>query len=416
MSVVASNIIVGWPSTAASIPSGWSRETSLDSKYIRGAATSADGGGTGGASTHDHTSPSHTPTQNSHTHQFYAVGNDASTYILSGTFGGTAADLLHGHSAKASLATTPTNNGVAITVNSTSNDLAYLEVIWIKSNGTPTAFPNGCVAFFTSDTLPTNWSRINGDKYLKGAAASGDGGGTGGANTHTHTSPEHTHTQNSHQHNPTASLTANIASPDGTGTDTTSSTSHIHGVGLTGATATNQGVTTTIDSANHEPVYTKLNTIQSSADTFPDDIIALWIGTVASIPTDWERYTTMDGKFCKGAAANGESASSTGGSATHSHTASNCQPTQNSHTHGNTNPGGGASTTSAPGTSSFFATPGHTHTWTVDAATGTNNAASVTIDSNSSESAYPSYVTALFIHWTGTAVSVVPRSFGIVMG
>src|SRR5689334_4283668 len=169
---VPANICVAWPSTVASIPAGWSRETTLDSRYILGAAAGADADLTTdrGSTTHTHTSPSHTPTQNSHTHAFQATG-DADTSIVTGTIGGVAADVIHRHDPVNSDPTTATNNGIAITVDATSNDLAYVEVIWIKSDGTPTVLPSGCVAFFASDSLPAGWSRVHGDRYLKGATA-----------------------------------------------------------------------------------------------------------------------------------------------------------------------------------------------------------------------------------------------------
>jgi len=399
---IPANICIAWPSTAASIPAGWTRETALDARYILGAAAGADTdlSTDRGNTTHTHTSPSHTPTQNSHVHNFYAAGGDASTTIFSGTVGGTASDAAHGHNNKNSNATTGTNNGVAITVNATSNDLAYLEVIWLKSDGSPLKFPSGCVAFFASDALPTNWSRINGDKYLKGAAAASDGGGTGGSNTHAHTSPAHTHTQNFHTHAAIASATGNLGTPDGAGIDVTSTTGHTHQVGGQATTPTNQSVTTTINSGSHEPPFTKLNVIQSSADSLPDQIIALWLDTNASIPTDWARYTAMDSRWLKGAAADGESTVTTGGSATHSHTASDCQPIQNPHTHLATDGGAVGTTSSAPGFSAFYATPGHTHAWTIDNATATNNAVGVTINACSSGDAYPKHRTVIYVQFT----------------
>src|SRR3972149_812006 len=59
MPTIAADIIVIWPSTAASIPAGWSRETALDTLYPKGTPDATDPGGTGGANTHSHTTQNH---------------------------------------------------------------------------------------------------------------------------------------------------------------------------------------------------------------------------------------------------------------------------------------------------------------------------------------------------------------------
>ena len=418
MATIASGIICAWPSTAATIPSGWTRETGLDAKYIQGAAAGADADlvSSFGAANHNHTSPSHTPVQNSHTHTFSAATHTPSLRPnLSEDIREPAGT--HGHNAVTSASATATNNGIAITVDSTSNDPAFKAVIWIKSDGTPTGFPVNSYGFFASDTLPTLWTRVQGNTYLKGAAADGDGGGTGGLNTHTHTSPAHTHTQNAHSHASTSSSGPNTGAPfiDAfTQTQSYANETHTHPVTLSNQTATNQSVTTTIDSANHEPVFKKLNIINNgnAGVDFPDQIIALWGGTNASIPTDWARFTSMDGNFVKGANADGESNVTTGGSTTHTHTASNCQPTQDAHNH-TTSVGSVSGTIAATGQLSFKggargAVNTHTHTWTVNNTTATNQSISVTIDANSSESAYPVYGKVIFIQWTEPSLAVFP--------
>src|SRR5438876_12451857 len=134
MATIPSGILVAWPSTAASIPSGWTRETQLDGKYIQGAPAAGDADFTArGNATQAHTSPPHKPIQNSHTHSVSA-GSASGTVNPSFDIGDDfAAVRTHTHAGAASAATTATNNGVAITVNTTSNDLAYKKVIWIKS-------------------------------------------------------------------------------------------------------------------------------------------------------------------------------------------------------------------------------------------------------------------------------------------
>jgi hypothetical protein len=74
VATIASGIIIPWPSTNASIPSGWTRETALDDLYVQGAATGGDSdlSTARGSSTHTHTTTDHTHTQNAHNHTFSA--------------------------------------------------------------------------------------------------------------------------------------------------------------------------------------------------------------------------------------------------------------------------------------------------------------------------------------------------------
>ena len=401
---VPANICVAWPGTAASIPAGWSRETSLDARYILGAATatSTDLATDRGNLTHIHTSPSHTPIQDAHTHDFHELGGTANPTILGGGVGGNGASTNHGHNDATSNATTAVNNGVAITVDPTSNDLAYTEVIWIKSDGSPTTLPSGCYAFFESDSLPSGWSRVKGDRYLKGAAAASNPAADGGSNTHTHTSPAHTHTQVSHSHTGTSGAPDISQILKGTTPQSTSSLGHTHAVTLIAAAATNQAVTTTINSGNAEPPFKKLNIILSSSPDLPSNIIVLWLSTHASIPSGWSRYTAMDSKWLKGAASNGESGVTTGGSSQHNHTAANCQPTQDAHTHSITD-AASAATTGLGGASDSWIAVSHRHNaWEDYGAVATNQAIAVTIDQCTADAALPKHRTVIYIQFASS--------------
>lgn len=415
MAVVPSGVIFAWPGTNATIPIGWTRETSLDGYYIQGAPTlsDADLSTVRGNATHTHTSPAHTPTQNSHTHNFSTTSGSGTVSGGADTPAYSVPQNKHGHASTTSNAATAVNNSVAITVDAATNSLPYVEVIFIKSSGTPTGVPNTAYGLFKNDSLPTSWTRVHGNRYLKGAAAGGDGGATGGSDSHSHTSPPHTHTQVAHSHSSKTSNNSTDLSKTievGIGAPTVMDT-HNHSVSLANTTATNQSVTTTINSSNHEPVYIKLNLISNGTGgaDLPDQIIGIWGSTEASIPTDWARFSDADGQFIKHANANGESGS-TGGATTHTHTASDCQPIQNSHTH-TASAGSGTPTVT---TNLGFALinncspTSHTHTWTITSTTATNNAVAVTIDTSASEAAYPEYKRVLFIQYTAPPVTDAP--------
>ncbi len=404
---VAANICVAWPSTAASIPSGWSRETSLDSRYILGAGSGADTDLTTdrGASSHIHTSPSHTPIQDSHTHDVSTVVGTG-TVIVSGTVAGSASDPNHTHPAVTSNAELGVNNGVAITVDATSNELAYTEVIWIKSNGTPAFLPAGCYAFFESDSLPSGWSRVKVDRYLKGAVGTNPAA-DGGSNTHSHTSPAHTHTQNAHNHGTLTSAPGDTGLVGrGAGADTPSSVGHTHSLTVNSTSATNQSTTTTIDAGDSEPPFTKVNIVEASSPSLPDNIICLWLGTNAAIPANWTRYTPLDSRWLKG--ANLGEFGTTGGGTQHSHNASDCQPIQDSHTHTITD-NGATSSSSEPGAANTFSAGGHQHSpWDVTTVTATNQAATVTINNCSVDAALPKHRTVIYVYFTSTIPPVTP--------
>ena len=174
---IASGVIVLWPSTNASIPTGWARETALDGYYIQGAAAggNADLVTIRGNATHTHTSTPHTPIQNSHTHNVSAGSGTPLTANIADLPSFSVARGTHTHTSKANAATTATNNAITITIDPFTNSLAYIQAIFIKSNGTPIGIPNGACTYFGSDVLPGAWSRVNGDMYAVAPSAGADG-------------------------------------------------------------------------------------------------------------------------------------------------------------------------------------------------------------------------------------------------
>lgn len=69
MAKVALDVILIWAGTHASIPSGYVRETTLDSKYPKGTADATNPATTGGNATHSHSATAnHSHTEANHVH------------------------------------------------------------------------------------------------------------------------------------------------------------------------------------------------------------------------------------------------------------------------------------------------------------------------------------------------------------
>ena len=342
---IPSGVIVGWPSTAASIPSGWTRETTLDARFTKGTAAAVDPAVNGGSATHVHTSPTHTHSVGSHTHTGAVSGAPNYSVGIDGTAGNSISLDTHGHTSPTTGADTGTSGTNGSSWGSTSSDPANYVVIWIKSDGTPVGIPANAVAFWNNATLPPSWTQpVSGkNAFLKGAAAAGDGGGTGGGGSHTHTDTAHLHTVGSHAaHTSGTSGGPSVTDISGSGGNSASNTTHTHSTSIS-ASAANTGSTASAATAGttHEPEWYKLVIVSNGtgADSAPTNIIAGWLGTLASIPAGWVlcdgTLGTPDlrGKFIKGVDATSE-IGNTGGTAGHDHT----DPAGHTHTTAHTHP------------------------------------------------------------------------------
>ncbi len=148
------NIDAGMVTLFTSTPSGWTRFSALDSKFARGASTY---GGTGGATTHTHT-----------TTGGYTTGGSGTRNDSPGGDNGAGE---HTHT---------TANGSTDSGNSVP---PYLDMIYAAKDTTGYAI-SGLISMTTS-APPLGWTRYTAldNLFPRGAATQG---GTGGAATHTH--------------------------------------------------------------------------------------------------------------------------------------------------------------------------------------------------------------------------------------
>jgi hypothetical protein len=414
MPAVASGIIILWPGTVASIPTGWSRETSLDGRYPRGAPASTNPGGTGGALTHSHTTTGHVHTT-AHTHTVpNTTGSAGSSTRDTGTTNPPAA-----HTHASNPATVDPSTTLASDTPSTdtiNHEPAYFEVLFLRSDGTPQGFPSLSLAVWNNVSgAPSGWGLCDGaagrpdlrGRFLKGAATSGNGGGTGGAATHTHALASHAHGgtfAHVHPAGVSSQRSEALVAGDISGTAALVATAtHTHALTFGSTSPVVTGQTDTAQSANHEPPAWVLAYVQniSGALNFPDRMIALWTGTLASIPANWALCDGTLGTpdlrslFVKGATVFGDIGTSQGG-LTHSHTAAGHTHAVASHTHTVTAAVGASENRSAGATAT--PTDTHTHTWPITGGTALTSATAAPVVT-AFTTTQPPYTDVVFLQW-----------------
>jgi len=345
MPAIPSGIIVAWPGSA-SIPTNWSRVTSLDAKYVKSTTGSPAPNNTGGNANHVHDSAAHTHS-GAHTH--------ASTTISASdiTGGNNYPQIPHFMNSHTHSVTIPSGGATTSSVDHgnwscAANDPAKYTVRWIQSNGNPTGFPNTSIAWYNNATAPDGWSQHTAtrDYFLVGAASGANGGSATAGASHTHTTGAHTHTAPNHTH-PGGSFAWNQNNPPGGSINTCgcvfggAHTWYPHSGTTPSVPSSGQVTTGGVDSGTsggttYEPQYHTLLGIEndSGSDNLIEGLIVGWLGTIGNIPEEWvlcdgnNDTPNLNGKFIKAANATSE-VGDTGGtdghqnsSGGHSHNAS----------------------------------------------------------------------------------------------
>lgn len=410
MANIPLNVILMWAGTNATIPSGWSRETDLDSKYPK-ASGNEDPATTGGSSTHTHTSPAHSHTMVSHSH---SVGTSSAVQSSqrSNNDGSSSAYVFHVHNTSVAGVSGGTLSD-AVTYASANTSPPYFSVIFISPSTNPQSVPDDVIALWNETEAPANFAFTDGDngtvdmrnRYVKGTTPGGNGGTTGGSLNHEH-DIGHNHTTQSHTHSATS------ATPQpkdaGTGSGSPVSGNHTHTISLPSASSATNAYSGNAGSAEDvEPLYKKLMAIQNnsgSSKSAPLGTIALWLGNVVDIPTGWQLCDGTNDTpdltdYYVKIANDTDEIGDTGGSNTHTHAASNSHTHTATGTHTHSTGGSTSSVgTAASGISGGSANNDpvvHHHTITsVSSTTATYNSTTVSADSSSNE---PEYIIAAYI-------------------
>jgi hypothetical protein len=375
---VPAGLIVMWPSTNASVPSGWTRTTALDGKYPKQVASSStQPGTTGGAATHTHTVPSHTHSL-SHSHTTTGASGAASgtTPGNDGATGTTAILSSHTHTVPSTSTDSVSSGSATPSTSSVANDPVRLDVIWMESDGTPAGVPNNAMGLMPDISVSgwTDYANAHG-RYLKGAAAGADGGVqvASAMEGHTHTVGAHTHTGTSHTHSSTSgSVTSNKSLFAGS-TQALWTGSHSHSISAASTATAALGSSAAGVTSGRVGDYIPYFTIRARQNTsgvpdLPVGLICAWRGSLGSIPKHWQLCDGTNGtpsffgKYPQGTVG---TFGQTGGSLNpHSHsTSSHSDHSTSGHTHTQSLASAGAATAAINNTNIVTVALGtHTHT------------------------------------------------------
>ena len=346
MAVIPEGVIIMWPGSLASKPSGWDVVTTLYSKFPKGTASSTSPGATtGGAATHTHTADTHTHPGGSHNHTYVMpdttsnsgayCGNSPQQYILNKD---------HTHTGTSPSVSFATSGTTASSWDTISPNVLHYDMIKLESDGTPEGFPDDSVVFYNSSSAPTDWTQhaASVGDFPSTPAACGNGGGGGGSTGgggHTH-APAATHTHpagGTHDHGVGESDSQTEVGVtqryQGTQCYWRVKTTHTHTV--TGWDADAAGSASAASSpssgsvcdnhigGNYEPPYRKYLGIQNTSgeDNWLEDAICMWLGDLGDIPDGWTLITDMNDRFPKFAASGGGDNNGVGGVNAHSHDA-----------------------------------------------------------------------------------------------
>lgn len=418
MGVDSLDVRVFWPSTHASIPADWSRDTAFDEKFLQGDDSNYAGPANAGGS-HEHTDTGHTHTGNQHRHTF--TGASAMPAVTTIKQGSGRADLAafdptwaHSHGLGYGAYQIITYQNEIVTIDTEDAMPPYMKLIVIKPDLVTKDIPDDAVCYTDETVLPTGFAKYAAidDNFVRAPADGQDAAlGGFGAATHDHDSPagSHDHDIDVHGHDFAASGPSNPSLPSLMGAPTTTVLAiRHHDVGMANQALSDLTATEVVVAAtSSEPAYIKLLGIQntSGAATTPVGVIVAFVGAAGTVPSNWQicdgNGDTIDcrDKQIWSTAADGE-IGDTGGSNTHTHTITGTHNhTHGAHNHstGGVNMSGARERTTGSPTENVIPQIGgiHTHTWTINNATPTMQAASVTL--SGTEDVRSAYRTVIWI-------------------
>ena len=179
----------------------------LANKYLKGAATGANAGGTGGSTTNVHTL-THTHTVASHGHVSTTSGTPSSIGGNSGSDDNNCSSANHTHTINVGSATSSISSTAPSLTTTETVEPAYTKLLTIQNRTGHGDSRIGMIGMWlgTLANIPSNYELTTTNmkgRHLKLTATTSEIGNTGGSNTHTHASKSHTHTSTGHSHSAT---------------------------------------------------------------------------------------------------------------------------------------------------------------------------------------------------------------------
>ena len=359
MAVIPENVMVLWPGDHSAIAgmSGWSRVTAYDGRFYKGRVSGC--AGNSGSTSHAHVAPAHNHTIPAHTHggtsdaaQGHRVWNGGGILAAPGQ--------THTHAWTSGSCAGGTAACASPTWSCTTIEPPYAQMIAIKSDGTPTGFPDDSVVFYNNATAPSCWTdhAASREKYIKAPAACGNGIDNGsvsaaGGGSHYHSGSSHTHGAPSAHDHSDVSVTGTTAYSSSTtcscdGMRKIGSGGHAHAMSFNTAAAGSLGGQTSANTAafTYVPPYHVLLGIQntSGSNKWLEEAIVMFDGAASAVPDDWticngdnndsgNATPNLNGKFVL-MASDGGSVGGTGTTTGHDHTDPATHTHNQAHSHG----------------------------------------------------------------------------------
>lgn len=416
---IPEEMILAWPGTVASIPSGWSRVTSLDGFHPRGSQGTGAPATTGGTTTHSHTTPLHSHDIGAHSHGLGGSTSTTGTSISSARFnGGTFAqsDDPHYHPRPAATGTTGARNSGSVAPATTvvNNIPPQREVVWIKSDGTQAAYPVGILGFTLENVSGWTKDTTSNARFLKGAATGGNGGAVSGAAGHTHTINAHTHTGFDHDHSigSTGLALPSSSIEMGPGVGAQALPRHNHPMDVINASTGNLNSTGggTTGTSTLEPPHRRMRIVRNTGGGIQTRIIGLYLGALADLNPVLKVCNgangTPDMRTLFGRDYGTSSINTIGGTSTHTHSIGTHRHTIPSHLH-DTNVGNsttGRNGVSSPAPTGQSPTVDHTHT-SGNTAAATPSMGTAGPGTTGASSHVPPYREVHFVRLDGTVIN-----------
>ena len=247
--------------SSGELPADWADVVAMHDKYLKGAGTGANAGGTGGSTQNVH-SIDHNHTQShSHANSTSTATSASGAYLRSGS-SAVEGNVAHSHTVSFNANT----DALAYSGNLTTTETvepAHTKLMAIQNQSGGYDLPLGIIGLWLGSlaTIPKGWILCDGQngtidmrgRHLK-IGTSAQVGATGGSNTHTHANQAHSHTQ-AHTHTAPNVTHDAIAFGVNSGSVQCVLSTNYHTPSVGNEDMVSSSSNTSADSSNNEPEY-----------------------------------------------------------------------------------------------------------------------------------------------------------------